>query len=134
MIVLKPIDELFEFEELGAVVDCCDKFNSGLLVIQPSLEIYQHMVDLIPSIPSYDGGDQGFLNEYFKSRWHRIPYRFNAVQTTFQSGAWELSQVHVLHLMEFKPWKPLPAEHSDLAPFHDLWWEYEDNVDLCFQP
>jgi glycogenin glucosyltransferase len=32
IVVLKNVDELFEYDELTAVEDCCDFFNSGMMV------------------------------------------------------------------------------------------------------
>jgi glycogenin glucosyltransferase len=32
VIALKNVDELFQYEELSAVEDCCEFFNSGMMV------------------------------------------------------------------------------------------------------
>ena len=134
MVVLKPVDHLFEIEELGAAVDCCDKFNSGLMVLRPSSATFRDLLNQIATLPSYDGGDQGFLNEYFQHKWQQIPYIYNAVQTTYSTGAWQLDEVAVLHLMEHKPWKALSAENAYLAPLHDVWWGFSEDEDQCYHP
>jgi lipopolysaccharide biosynthesis glycosyltransferase len=135
MVVRKPLDPIFNTNsQVAAVVDCCDKFNSGLMVLKPSLHTYKMMRALIHSIDSYDGGDQGFLNEYYKGKWAQLPYEYNAVQTTFPSGAWQLEDVAVLHLMQFKPWHPVPDSMEYLQPFFDLWWSFLGDADECFFP
>ncbi|VDO62775.1 unnamed protein product [Heligmosomoides polygyrus] len=61
-----------------------DKFNSGVLVLKPNLtvglltsssiffsfhryllKVYEDLLAKAPILPTYDGGDQGFLNSYF---------------------------------------------------------------------
>ncbi|TNV84871.1 hypothetical protein FGO68_gene11374 [Halteria grandinella] len=60
-----------------------DHFNAGVLLIKPSIEIFNDMVAKSPDMPSYDGGDTGFLNNYFPD-WYkmesqcRLPYGYNA--------------------------------------------------------
>lgn len=46
-----------------------DKFNAGLLLIKPDIRIFNDMLTQINVLPSYDGGDTGFLNAYFPS-WY----------------------------------------------------------------
>jgi hypothetical protein len=40
-------------------------FAAGVLVLQPSTEVFEDMMARISSTHSYTGGDQGFLNAYF---------------------------------------------------------------------
>lgn len=40
-------------------------FNSGLMLVTPSSETFDDMLKRLPELPSYDGGDQGFLNSYY---------------------------------------------------------------------
>jgi hypothetical protein len=40
-------------------------FNSGLMLVTPSAETFDDMLRMLPKLPSYDGGDQGFLNAYY---------------------------------------------------------------------
>ena len=69
-IVIKNIDELFDKEELSAVADIGwpDCFNSGVFVFTPSEKTFTELVDLASKEGSFDGGDQGLLNQYF-SDW-----------------------------------------------------------------
>lgn len=42
-------------------------FNTGLMVVSPNTTTFSDMHRALPSLPSYDGGDQGFLNSYYPS-------------------------------------------------------------------
>ena len=40
-------------------------FHTGVLVLTPNELVLQDMLTKTTLLPSYDGGDQGFLNSYF---------------------------------------------------------------------
>ncbi|XP_075586868.1 glycogenin 1 [Dermatophagoides farinae] len=69
-LVVKNIDELFERDELSAVPDVGwpDCFNSGVFVYQPSDVTFNQLIEMAARDGSFDGGDQGLLNQYF-SDW-----------------------------------------------------------------
>jgi lipopolysaccharide biosynthesis glycosyltransferase len=71
-----------------------DYFNSGVLVLTPSEKEFQRMLQLVPILRSYDNGDQGFLNEFYKGAWHPLPYAYNAQQPDFISNPlqWNLGK------------------------------------------
>ena len=48
-----------------------DRFNAGVMIIRPSMEIFDSMMTAIKGTKSYDGGDTGFLNAFFPS-WYRL--------------------------------------------------------------
>jgi len=52
---------------LAAVPDVAPPifFNSGFMVLEPSLATFQDLQKKMHVLPSYDDGDQGFLNAYF---------------------------------------------------------------------
>jgi glycogenin glucosyltransferase len=65
-----------------------DAFNSGLLVLTPSLSTFSDIRDFAISRGSWDGADQGLLNDYFGGDeasgeigrgggWQRLPFRYN---------------------------------------------------------
>lgn len=65
-----------------------DVFNSGVFCTVPNETVYVHLVDLAQKGVSFDGGDQGLLNEYFQEinpfvsadasgTWVRAPFTFN---------------------------------------------------------
>ena len=55
-LVLENIDELFECEPFCAVMRHSELLNSGVVVITPSRELFNHMHDLIGELDSYTGG------------------------------------------------------------------------------
>lgn len=86
---------------------------------------------------SYNGGDQGFLNEMFPW-WHRLPREANCFKY-FESGDATRGvgrDVYALHFFGFKPWmcyrdydcnwdrveNQLYASDS----FNERWWEIHD--------
>eukprot|EP00897_Mesotaenium_endlicherianum_P001242 jgi/Mesen1/1145/ME001236S00030 len=72
VLVLRNMDHLFELPEISAVSNDRDRFNSGMMVIEPSGCTFNMLMDRKDGIVSYNGGDQGFLNEVF-TFWHRLP-------------------------------------------------------------
>lgn len=67
-LVLRNSDELFKREEFSAAPDAGwpDCFNSGVFVFKPSLETYKALIVHAQTEGSFDGGDQGLLNTFFK--------------------------------------------------------------------
>jgi lipopolysaccharide biosynthesis glycosyltransferase len=73
MLICNNISELFNAPHFSAVTAGSllpenrwwIKLNSGLLVIEPSLNLYQQILDSIDILPSKDGSDQGFLHAFY---------------------------------------------------------------------
>ncbi len=73
MIVCGNIEILFEMPHMSAVIagalmpeNCSWKdLNAGFLVIEPSINLFKKMMNLINKLPSRDGTDQGFLHSFF---------------------------------------------------------------------
>lgn len=65
-LVMSNCDDLFERDELSAAPDIGwpDCFNSGVFVFTPSLDTFNALLRLAESTGSFDGGDQGLLNEF----------------------------------------------------------------------
>mmetsp|Transcript_54914 Transcript_54914/g.110212 ORF Transcript_54914/g.110212 Transcript_54914/m.110212 type:complete len:228 (-) Transcript_54914:15-698(-) len=133
-VVLESIDELFDRPSPSFCPDVFppDRFNAGVIVLQPSRETFADMFERIPTLPSHDGGDTGFLNSYFPQwyEWpaeHRMPFRYNALRTMYwfthkNPGYWEsVKPIKVLHFCSSpKPWDP-EAKKGDLE---QLWWQH----------
>jgi len=115
-LVIKPIDELFQKEELSAVCDLGwpDCFNSGVFVFKPSQNTFDGLLNLAKTEGSFDGGDQGLLNIYF-SDWldsdisKRLSFIYNMHSTTaytylpaFRKFGERVKIVHFLG--SIKPW------------------------------
>lgn len=65
-----------------------DAFNSGLMVLTPSLSTFSDIRNYAITRGSWDGADQGLLNDYFGGDeasgeagrgggWQRLPFRYN---------------------------------------------------------
>jgi alpha-N-acetylglucosamine transferase len=61
-----------------------DIFNSGLFVIKPNNTTFKKLLNFYETNNSFDGADQGILNEYFNlqsnktgGNWYRLPFIFN---------------------------------------------------------
>ena len=63
-LVVKPIDEMFECGDVCASPRDAF-FNAGVLVLSPRAELFDDLVSKRTQLTSYNGGEQGFLNNYF---------------------------------------------------------------------
>ncbi|CAG5122956.1 unnamed protein product, partial [Candidula unifasciata] len=143
-LVVQNIDELFDRDELSAAPDpgWPDCFNSGVFVYVPSEETYRSLLSFAVTSQSFDGGDQGLLNLYFKG-WatedigKHLPFIYNVVSQAFYSYLPAFKQfrdtIKVVHFIgPVKPWhhtysastrtvRELPdTGHSQ--EFLQLWW------------
>eukprot|EP00759_Apiculatamorpha_spiralis_P047353 PhF_6_TR43103/c0_g1_i1/m.65859/K00750/GYG1, GYG2; glycogenin len=90
-------------------------FNSGVLLIQPNVTLFQRLVQSLPKLHprSYDGKDQGFMNLFFQSETvRRLPKWFNFLLMQHQ-GPWNvtaysqesLDKIKIVHFIgKSKPW------------------------------
>jgi len=143
-LVIKPIDELFEKMELSAVCDLGwpDCFNSGVFVFKPNHQTFNELLDLLKTENSFDGGDQGLLNQYF-SDWFdsdiakRLSFIYNMHSTasyTYLPAFKKFGErVKVIHFLgAIKPWHySYNKENGEITstymathhmPHVRLWW------------
>ncbi|XP_031265943.1 putative UDP-glucuronate:xylan alpha-glucuronosyltransferase 3 [Pistacia vera] len=147
LLILRNIDFLFEMPEITATGNNATLFNSGVMVVEPSNCTFQLLMDHINEIESYNGGDQGYLNEIF-TWWHRIPKHMNFLKHFWEGDEEEKKQMkihlfgadppilYVLHYLGNKPWlcfrdydcnwnvDILQEFASDVA--HKRWWKVHD--------
>ncbi|CAN6467966.1 unnamed protein product [Victoria cruziana] len=64
-IVIRSIEDLFRCGKFCANLKHSERLNSGVLVVEPSETLYKDMMSKVNTLPSYTGGDQGFLNSYY---------------------------------------------------------------------
>ncbi|KAG8380698.1 hypothetical protein BUALT_Bualt06G0043000 [Buddleja alternifolia] len=64
-IVVKNIEDLFKCRNFCANLKHSERLNSGVMVVEPSEQVFNDMMTKINTMYSYTGGDQGFLNSYF---------------------------------------------------------------------
>lgn len=67
VLVVSNIDHMFDCGTFCAAFRHSDLFNAGIIVVEPNNTVFKDMLEKIGSLPSYDDGDQGFLNVYFKN-------------------------------------------------------------------
>ncbi|XP_030522023.1 putative UDP-glucuronate:xylan alpha-glucuronosyltransferase 3 isoform X1 [Rhodamnia argentea] len=147
LLILRNIDFLFEMPEISATGNNATLFNSGVMVVEPSNCTFQLLMDHINEIESYNGGDQGYLNEIF-TWWHRIPKHMNFLKHFWEGDEVEKKEMktrlfgadppilYVLHYLGNKPWlcfrdydcnwnvDILQEFASDVA--HRTWWKVHD--------
>ena len=81
---IRPLSHLFTLpHDFSAVPDVGwpDIFNSGVLVFNPGEEKFNGLMDLLHSKGSWDGGDQGILNEWRGNNWNRLSFIYNTTPT-----------------------------------------------------
>ncbi len=137
-IALSNLDELFERPPWSAVPDMVppDTFNSGLLVIEPSVALYRYLTRMMKEIPSWNGGDQGFFNTLIPDWFqcppiYRLSYVFNSMSKVklWYRASWLLIQkqgIKVLHFSPSKPWKDPKFEDPNFGSLHQVWWKFFD--------
>lgn len=138
-IVLRNIDHLFRCGNFCVAYRHSDLFNTGVLVLDPSQEVFKDMTSKFGVLDSYTGGDQGFLNVYFNEvKYHtlfdrnrskpdggymRLPAGYNAdIGIYYTVSKWRIPQeeLMILHytLGPLKPWRWWSY------PLFDLNWEW----------
>eukprot|EP00928_Gymnodinium_smaydae_P044265 TRINITY_DN29535_c0_g1_i1.p1 TRINITY_DN29535_c0_g1~~TRINITY_DN29535_c0_g1_i1.p1 ORF type:complete len:298 (+),score=58.30 TRINITY_DN29535_c0_g1_i1:52-894(+) len=133
-VVLESVDELFERPCPAFCPDVFppDRFNAGVMVLEPSRAVFADMLREMQRLPSHDGGDTGFLNAFYPN-WYtwpaeqRLPFRYNALRTMYwfthaNPGYWDaVKPIKILHFCSSpKPWDP-DAKKGDLE---QLWWQH----------
>eukprot|EP01083_Nonionella_stella_P031668 86715_1 len=110
-----------------------DNFNAGVMIVRPDLNVFERMLRRMPNVESYDGGDTGFLNEFFPD-WYssspaaRLPFGFNALRTMqwftkAKPSYWDsIEPLKIIHFCS----SPKPWEHEkDVGgPLEKLWWKW----------
>lgn len=121
-----------------------DIFNSGVFKLKPSKETFDKLIEFATNEEnSFDGADQGLLNEFFPN-WIRLPYLYN-VTPNYRHDYQYLpafnrffNDIKALHYIgEIKPWHYDNILASDLANFHQFWWDdfnkfFGDDVKLKY--
>ncbi|XP_021742962.1 UDP-glucuronate:xylan alpha-glucuronosyltransferase 2-like isoform X1 [Chenopodium quinoa] len=153
IVVLRNLDLLFYFPQITATGNDGSIFNSGIMVLEPSNCTFRTLMGLRKEITSYNGGDQGFLNEVFVW-WHRLPRRVNFLKNFWSNSSLEASvknhlfeadppKLYSIHYLGLKPWLcyrdydcnwDVADQHiyaSDVA--HKRWWKLHDSMDAKLQ-
>jgi glycogenin len=119
VLVVQNIDHLFDVRGFAAAPDAKapDVFNAGVMVIEPNNEVLLSMESKFASLPSYDGGDQGFLNSFFRdwfesSHHNRLRFGYNyalesaRMEPSYLDSLKSSKSLFVIHFWgRMKPWK-----------------------------
>jgi glycogenin glucosyltransferase len=115
------------------------QFNSGVMVVRPSTQVFETMQRHASLLTTYDGSDTGFLNAYFNTWYTEFPPQarlaagYNAQQamhdlTAEGSGSafWDVqvvaSELYIVHYSNFiKPWEM--AESSKTTKSLQVLWK-----------
>ncbi|KAI0778354.1 hypothetical protein BD413DRAFT_465027 [Trametes elegans] len=109
---IRPLSHLFSIpHEFAAVPDVGwpDIFNSGVMVLTPGEDKFKELMELLKSKGTWDGGDQGLLNEWRGGNWHRLSFTYNTTPTAaytyapaYERYGSEISAIHFIG--PNKPW------------------------------
>ncbi|KAH9948180.1 glycogenin [Amylocystis lapponica] len=152
---IRPLSHLFKIpHEFAAVPDVGwpDIFNSGVMVLSPGEEKFTELMHLLQTKGSWDGGDQGLLNEWRGGDWHKLSFTYNTTPTAAYTyaPAYERfgSQISAIHFIgPNKPWASIafrapgvqsaqkpdlgtpsgsPQQAYDYASLLDRWYDVYD--------
>mmetsp|Transcript_30410 Transcript_30410/g.49163 ORF Transcript_30410/g.49163 Transcript_30410/m.49163 type:complete len:698 (-) Transcript_30410:489-2582(-) len=129
MLVLQNIDSLFQKKghPVSAVrgLKPAWGFNAGVMVLEPNKDVFADMIAKFTTVGTYDCGDQGFLNLYFKWRnlpdSYKLPSVFNTHHRVFnQMKRVDKLQTKILHFSSLK--KPWDRPRNRDATIR-YWWD-----------
>ena len=86
LLILKNIDHLFDWDSIAAGLDMPwhdDEFNSGVMVIEPNMDLYNDMIKKLYATKYNYTGDQDFLNDYFGKNFIALPLKYNLMRTLY---------------------------------------------------
>ncbi|SMR52648.1 unnamed protein product [Zymoseptoria tritici ST99CH_1E4] len=138
VVALRAPEELFHITESFAAapdVGWPDAFNTGVMVITPHEGDYNAMRGMANAGDSFDGGDQGLINQYYENRgWKRISFTYNTTpsanyqyEPAYRYYKRDISMVHFIGSQ--KPWQRGRQEQGAPTAFQELlsrWWAVYD--------
>ncbi|RDI76466.1 hypothetical protein Vi05172_g13569 [Venturia inaequalis] len=138
VVALRAPDELFDIEAPFAAapdIGWPDAFNSGVMLISPSMADYWALHTLASAGDSFDGADQGLLNQYYEHKdWHRLSFTYNC--TPNAEYQWEPAYRHhkgnikMVHFIgKDKPWVKGRFAKGGSGVYSELlgrWWAVYD--------
>lgn len=138
VVALRAPEELFDtIEEFAAAPDVGwpDAFNTGVMVISPHMGTYWSLKTLASAGDSFDGADQGLLNQYYEYKpWKRLSFRYNCTpsanyqyEPAYRFYKHDISMVHFIG--SEKPWKGARRTNAPPSAYQELlarWWSVYD--------
>lgn len=148
-LVLQPIAHMLGSEAIFAACPDTgwpDIFNSGVMILSPAKSTFDGLLELAAEGGSWDGADQGLINEYFGGEagrgsegcgggWTRLSFAYNVTTLggymyapAFQRHRAGIKVAHFVG--EKKPWKSRrpssagqDAEQARQGNMAAFWWE-----------
>lgn len=138
VVALRAMDELFDLEAPFAAapdVGWPDAFNSGVMVLTPNMGEYWALQTMASTGDSFDGADQGLLNQYFEHRgWHHLKFTYNTTpnaqyqwEPAYRYYKRDISAVHFIG--KDKPWNVGRQGPGGYGVYNELlarWWAVYD--------
>ncbi|KAF2450049.1 glycosyltransferase family 8 protein [Karstenula rhodostoma CBS 690.94] len=138
VVALRSLDELFDIEAPFAAapdVGWPDAFNSGVMALTPDMGEYWALHTMASTGDSFDGADQGLLNQYFENRnWHRLKFTYNTTpnaqyqwEPAYRYYKRDISAVHFIG--KDKPWTAGRHGPGGYGVYNELlarWWAVHD--------
>ena len=133
-IVLRNIDELFDYPEFSAVPNVYEsladfhRLNSGVFLAAPSAAAFADMLRTLETPEAFwRRTDQTFLQTYFPD-WHGLPVFCNMLQYVWFNlpDLWDWTSISVRHFQYEKPWEADNPKAERLQPLIRLWQAYHD--------
>ena len=132
VVALRALDELFAIDAPFAAapdIGWPDAFNSGVMVITPDMGEYWALQTMAATGDSFDGADQGLLNQYFEHRpWQRLKFTYNCTpnaeyqwEPAYRYYKRDISAVHFIG--KNKPWSGQhPGGSGVYGELLARWW------------
>ncbi|WPG98501.1 Hypothetical protein R9X50_00129200 [Acrodontium crateriforme] len=138
VVALRAPEELFDLEDDFAAapdVGWPDAFNTGVMVISPHMGEYWALRTLASAGDSFDGADQGLLNQYYEHRpWKRLSFTYNCTpsanyqyEPAYRYYKQGISMVHFIGTN--KPWRSGRSTTGASVAYQELlsrWWAVYD--------
>ncbi|KAF2106127.1 nucleotide-diphospho-sugar transferase [Lophiotrema nucula] len=138
VVALRALDDLFELDARFAAspdVGWPDAFNSGFMVLTPNMGDYWALQTMAAAGDSFDGADQGLLNQYYEHRgWHRLPFTYNVTpnaqyqwEPAYRYYKRDIGAVHFIG--KDKPWSTGRTGPVGSGVYNELlarWWAVYD--------
>lgn len=136
VVALRALDELFDIEASFAAapdIGWPDAFNSGVMVLNPDMGEYWALQTMAATGDSFDGADQGLLNQYFEHRpYQRLKFTYNCTpnaeyqwEPAYRYYKRDISAVHFIG--KNKPWSgPRSGRPGVYGELLGRWWQVHD--------
>lgn len=127
-LTVAPSDEFGDFKGPDAALGL-KKCNSGLIVVDPSLQTYNEVISALndcKKTSTYKFPDQDLLSDVFEDRWLCLSYVYNTLRSfrTCHTDIWELDKIKNIHyILVPKPWQVTDEEYDDESGTFHHWWD-----------